>query len=321
MTKIKIIGILLTWEDNNLRRSHHLQKIIPVLWFDDQAEEAVDFYVSIFNKSQKGYLDRHDEASAEAAGKPVGSISYVEFELEGQEFGAINGGPVFKLTPAISFIVNCLAETEIDELWDRLSERGKVLMPLDSYEFSNKYGWIEDRYGVSWQLLLTDTVAQKIVPSLMFVGDKSGKAEEAISFYTSLFEDSKVEYLSRYGPGQEPDEEGTLNYASFTLAGQHFAAMDSALEHSFTFTEAISLLVNCKTQEEIDQYWEKLSADPEAEQCGWLKDKYGVSWQIIPVQLNQLLRDPDPAKSASVMRAFLQMKKLDLEGLISAHQG
>lgn len=297
-----------------------MQKIIPFLWFDDQAEEAIDFYVSIFQNSKKGYLDRHDQASAEVAGKPVGSVSSVEFELEGYEFGAINGGPIFKPTPAISFMVNCQSEGEVQELWSKLSDHGRVLMPLDRYDFNEKYGWIEDRYGVSWQLI-AEGAEQKIMPSLMFVGDQSGKAEEAINYYTSLFDRAKVADIFRYGPGEEPDVEGTIKYASFTLAGQHFAAMDSALEHSFTFTEAISLLVNCQTQEEIDHYWEQLSADPKAEQCGWLKDKYGVSWQIIPEQLNQLLRDPDPAKSASVMRAFLQMKKIDLEGLISAHQG
>ncbi|MDW7739063.1 MAG: VOC family protein [Bacillota bacterium] len=297
-----------------------MQKIIPHIWLDDQAEEAVDFYVSLFNNSKKGHTDYYDEASSEVAGKPVGSILTIDFTLENQEFVVINGGPDFSITPAISFFVNCQTKEEIDRLWGTLSEYGKVLMPLDHYNFSEKYGWIEDKFGVSWQLILNQLPTQKIIPSLLFVGSQSGKAEEAINFYTTLFENARIEEISRYGAGMAPNEEGTINYASFTLAGQKFAAMESAIDHEFTFTEAVSFLVNCETQEEIDYFWNSMSADPEAEQCGWLKDKFGVSWQIIPQQLNKLLRDPDPEKSLRVMKVFLQMKKLDLAALERAYQ-
>lgn len=154
----------------------------------------------------------------------------------------------------------------------------------------------------------------------MFTGSVSGRAEEAINFYTSVFRDSKVGGIFRYGPDMSPDKEGTITYADYTLEGKVFAAMDSARAHDFTFNEAISFVINCKDQNEIDHYWDKLSegGDEKAQQCGWLKDKYGVSWQVVPVQLIELLSDPDHAKSQRVMQAMLQMKKIDVEELKNA---
>jgi predicted 3-demethylubiquinone-9 3-methyltransferase (glyoxalase superfamily) len=194
-------------------------------------------------------------------------------------------------------------------------------MPLDTYPFSEKYGWIQDKYGLSWQVILSqDAVGQTIVPSLMFVGDQAGKAEEAIRFYAEVFGDAAVGDVARYGANQEPDREGTVAYADFRLEGQPFAAMDSARQHDFTFNEAISFYVECETQGEVDALWEKLSAVPESEQCGWLKDQYGVSWQIIPKRLGELMNDPDPEKSGRVLEAMLQMKKIDVAQLEAAYQ-
>lgn len=309
------------FQQNFLGRRCKVQKIIPFLWFDNQAEQAAEFYISIFNNSRKGVVDYYDQASAEASGMPVGSVLVVEFELDNQEFGAMNGGPAFKVTPATSFFINCQTEAEIDLLWGKLSADGAVLMPLGKYDFSAKYGWVEDRFGVSWQLILDTVAAQKIVPSLLFVGDQTGKAEQAINFYISLFDDARIETVSRYGAAMEPNLEGTVNFASFILAGQRFVAMDSAMDHDFSFTEAVSFLVNCENQNEIDYYWSKLSAVKEAEQCGWLKDQFGVSWQIVPLILNDMLRDSDPEKAGRVMQAMLDMKKLDIEGLKKAYRG
>jgi len=164
-------------------------------------------------------------------------------------------------------------------------------------------------------------IKQRIIPTLMFVGKVAGKAEEAINFYVSVFHDSRVDSIDRYGKGEEPDIEGTVKHASFMLEGQGFAGMDSALKHDFAFNEAISLMVHCETQEEIDYYWEKLSADPKAEQCGWLKDKYGLSWQVYPDVLGEMLKDEDAAKVARVTEAFLKMKKYNLEVLRRAYRG
>ena len=298
-----------------------MQKIIPHLWFDGQAEEAADYYISIFNNSKKLSLDYVDQANAEVTGNTVGSVLGVDYEIEGFRFYHINGGPHFHKTPAISFFINCQSVAEVEKLWARLSEGGSVLMPLDKYPFNDKYGWVEDKYGVSWQLMLCSECEQKIVPSLMFVGENSGRAEEAVNFYTSVFEDAKIENISRYGPGMEPNRESDVNYAAFTLAGQKFAAMDSALDHQFSFTEGVSLLVNLSSQEEIDYFWDKLSVVPEVEQCGWIKDKFGVSWQIVPEILNKYLRDPDPEKAGRVMEAFLEMKKINIAELEAAYEG
>jgi len=127
--------------------------------------------------------------------------------------------------------------------------------------------------------------------------------------------------ILRYGLGEAPDKEGTVKHAAFTLEGQEFAAMDSAHPHDFTFNEAISFEVRCETQKEIDYYWGKLSADPTAEQCGWLKDKFGLSWQIVPAILDEMLKDKDKKKIARVTEAFLKMKKFDIALLKRAYEG
>jgi predicted 3-demethylubiquinone-9 3-methyltransferase (glyoxalase superfamily) len=164
------------------------------------------------------------------------------------------------------------------------------------------------------------TITQKIIPTLMFVGKQCGKAEEAIKFYASVFRNAKVGDILRYGKGEEPDKEGTVKHAAFTLEGQEFAAMDSAREHKFTFNEAISFMVYCDTQKEIDYYWGKLSADPKAEQCGWLKDRYGLSWQIVPTVMDEMLKGKDKMKLARVTEAFLKMKKFDIAKLEEAYE-
>lgn len=196
-------------------------------------------------------------------------------------------------------------------------------MPLDSYPFSGRYGWTEDRYGLSWQIMHAGErdPAQRITPTLMFVGEVCGKAEEAITFYTSVFPDAKVGDILRYGADEAPDREATIKHASFWLAGQEFAAMDSARDHDFGFNEAISFMVSCDTQEEIDQYWTALSAVPEAEQCGWLKDRYGLSWQVVPCAMDEMLRTGTKGQTARVTKAFLKMKKFDIAELQRAYEG
>lgn len=300
-----------------------MQKITPHLWFDTEAEAAAEFYVSLFKNSQIGAKSHYGKEGFEIHHMPEGTLMTIEFTLAGQKLMALNGGPVFKFTPAISFIINCETKDEVDELWNKLSEGGTALMPLDVYPFSDWYGWIQDQFGLSWQLILSKPEGEmrpKIIPSLLFVGDICGKAEEAIGHYTSLFNNSKTGLKAKYGPDQAPDKEGTLMFGDFMLEGQWFAAMDSAHEHKFTFTEAISFMVHCETQEEVDHLWTNLSAVPESEQCGWLKDKYGVSWQIVPTILGTLMSDPDPEKSGKVMTAMLSMKKLDIEALKNAYE-
>jgi predicted 3-demethylubiquinone-9 3-methyltransferase (glyoxalase superfamily) len=297
-----------------------MQTIIPCLWFDAQAEAAANFYVSIFNNARIHEATRYDAAMAEVAGQPEGSVLTVEFEIEGYRLTGLNGGPAFKPTPALSFMVNCDTAEEVEGLWEKLSEGGKVLMPLDAYPFSKKYGWLEDAYGVSWQLILSDPAGDmrpKIIPAFLFVGEQ-GQSEAAATKYLSVFKDAKLGALHRYGAQGKPGQENDIMFMDFTLAGQWFAAMDGGVEHAFTFTEGVSLQVMCDTQAEIDSYWEALSAVPESEQCGWLKDEYGVSWQIVPKTLPALLKDSDTARAQRVGKAMLAMKKLDIAALEAA---
>lgn len=297
------------------------QKIVPNLWYNKEAEEAVDFYISIFNKGKVLNVSHYTEAGHAIHGMEAGTVLTVDFEIEGVRFSALNGGPHFTFSPAISFMVSCPTKEEVTELWEKLGVGGTALMPLDSYPFSERYGWIQDKYGVSWQLIFTQTLEEReILPSLLFTGTNYCKAEEAITFYTSVFdEDSAVGDVFRYGADQSQENERAIMYADFTLAGQKFCAMDSGYEHTFTLNEAVSLMVYCKTQEEIDYYWEKLSAVPQAEQCGWLKDTYGVSWQIVPTVLEELLSSTDTKKSNQVMEVLLQMKKLEISKLKEAY--
>jgi predicted 3-demethylubiquinone-9 3-methyltransferase (glyoxalase superfamily) len=153
---------------------------------------------------------------------------------------------------------------------------------------------------------------QKIVPFLWF----DGKAEEAMNFYVSIFKNSKIGEVTRYGKAG-PGQEGTVISATFQLEGQEFYALNGGPQ--FTFTPAISLFVNCETQQEVDELWKKLSEGGEIQQCGWLRDKYGLSWQIIPTILGKLLRDKDPAKAQRVMQAMLQMRKIDIARLKQAY--
>jgi predicted 3-demethylubiquinone-9 3-methyltransferase (glyoxalase superfamily) len=241
---------------------------------------------------------------------------------------AISAGPRFKFNPSVSFILNFdpfrdeQARASLDALWAELSQGGTVLMPLDRYPFSERYGWIQDRYGLSWQLILSDPKGDErpfITPSLLFTGAVCGKAEEASNFYLSVFRNARRGIIARYPKGIEPDREGTIMFTDFTLEDQWFAAMDSAGDHGFAFNEAVSLMVSCDTQDEIDYYWGKLSAVPEAEQCGWLKDRYGISWQVVPSDLDEMMRTGTPEQIAQVTQAFLKMKKFDIEALREAY--
>ena len=300
------------------------QKIVPCLWFDRQAEEAAHHYASIFANSKIGPIVHAGKTGTETHGVPEGAVLTVEFEIEGLRFAALNGGPLFHFTPAISFLVACRTAGEVDALWGKLTEGGTALMDLGEYPFSERYGWTADKYGLSWQVMAMGDreIRQKIVPTLMYVGEQCGKAEAAIRLYTSVFDRAKIGDILRYGPGEEPDKEGTVKHAGFTLEGLDLAAQESAYDHAFTFTEAISLMRPCETQGEIDRFWEKLTADGgEESMCGWLKDKFGVSWQIVPAGLDEMLRDPDPERVARVMNAFLKMRKIDIAELERAFRG
>ncbi len=293
-----------------------MQKIIPHLWYDKEAKEAALFYTGIFDDSK--ILD-----TAVIEGTPSGDAEMVSFQLEGQQFAAISAGPFFQFNPSISFMVSCSTAEEVDAKYKVLSEGGFEFMPLGEYPFSKRYAWIQDRYGLSWQLMLVDGAAggQKITIDFLFSNGECGKAEEAVTYYTGLFENSKINMISRYGEGEAHDPRAKVNYVGFELEGMPFVAMDHGYGADFTFNEAFSLIVNCKDQGEIDYYWDKLSAVPEAEQCGWLKDRFGVSWQIVPDFMDEVMYHGSAEEKQRVTEAFLKMKKFDLKTLEQARMG
>lgn len=276
--------------------------IYPCLTIKGKIGEASDFYIHTFGEGKISQT----------------SPFVIQIELSGQKFMLLNDGPVSSPNPSISFMVMCDNAEETEKYWNKLTPGGNVLMPLDSYDWSSKYGWVQDKYGVSWQLYTgtKDDTLQKFCPTLMFTGAKAGKATEAVHFYTGLFPQSQIEGILNYSESDE-DSADFVKHAQFKLNGFTAMAMDSSAEHGFGFNDAISFVVECETQAEIDKYWDKLTTNGGHEvACGWLTDKYGVSWQIIPKGLGKLMSDPERGERA--MNALMKMKKLIIADLENA---
>jgi len=276
--------------------------IYPCLTLKGKVAEAADFYINTFGEGKIAQT----------------SPFVILIELSGQSLMLLNDGPSSKPNAAISFMVTSESAEETEKYWNKLIDGGKVFMPLDSYPWSVKYGWVEDKYGVSWQLYtgLKNDIGQKFSPSFLFTGYNTGKAAGAVHFYTSLFPGSAIEGIMEYNEG-DGDVPGLVKHAQFKINGFIMTAMDSSADHRVAFTDATSLVINCDTQEEIDQYWNALTANGGQEvACGWLTDKYGVSWQIVPKVLGRLISDPE--RGERVMTALLKMKKLIIADLESA---
>lgn len=277
-------------------------QIYPCFWFDDNAKEAATFYCSVF------------EQSSIISENPV----VVMFQLGNKKIMALNGGPMFKVNPSISLFVRFSSIDKTKEVWDKLMDSGNVLMPLDKYPWSECYGWVQDKFGLTWQLSVVNEGEQAgITPSMLFTAAQFGRAEEAMKFYAAHFDNSVVKESILYPDGDA--NAGKLMYAAFQLNGYDMIAMDGPGAHNYTFDEGVSFVVTCDTQEEIDYYWNNFTANGGQESmCGWLKDRFGVSWQIVPSVLGKLMNDP--GKAQKVMQAFLQMKKFDIATLEKAAQ-
>lgn len=274
----------------------------PCLWFDGQAKAAAEFYSSIFPNSK---ILSHN---------PIVTM----WELCGQKFMGLDGGPMFKANPSISFFVTCDSREEIDAIWNQLAADGKIMMALNQYEWSDYYGFVEDKFGISWQIFKgkESDVNQKIVPCFLFTDNHFGQTNEAVNFYTSVFENSKIEGVLFYSE-EEMKEKNIVKHSQFILDGNVFMAMDGTGNHNFSFNEGLSFVINCDSQEQIDYYWNSFTQNGGQESmCGWCKDKFGVSWQIVPSILGSLMSNPE--KASRVQAAFMQMKKFDIEKLMNA---
>lgn len=287
------------------------QAIIPCIWFEGDVEAIAEWYVSKFPDSFVDYTTKLTDT-------PSGETTIVTVSLAGQFFQLLGAGPLKERNPSISYMVTFPTSEEVETLWNELMDGAEVLMPLDTYDFSERYGWLKDKHGVSWQIMHSGGMdIQTVTPCFLFVGDVFGRAEAAMNDWISIFPDSYVleDHMIRYEATDGPELEGKLNYARFVLSGREFVAMDSAENHQFAFNEMQSLIAFCESQAEIDDYWAKLSAVPEAEQCGWLQDRYGVSWQIVPWEMEEMLTTGTKEQLARVTQAFLPMKKIDVAAL------
>lgn len=296
-------------------RGDIVQRIIPNIWCRGTAADAGAFYASIFPETDWQIVAHYPETDVPDFQREfAGQALVVDVTIRGYLVRLINAGNDFAPTPALSFVVRidprdhgddvAATRSAIDRMWTALVEGGEIRMPLQGYPYSPYYGWVADRYGVNWQVMLADRPEPDrpaVVPQFLFTGAEP-RAQAAIDFYTGLFDDSAPGVLmSRPNPA---GGENYVTFADFTLAGQWFAAMDGGPEHKFTFTPGVSLQVDCPDQAEIDRLWEALSAVPDAEACGWLVDRFGVSWQIVPAMLGDLLSRP------GAYQRMLGMKKL-----------
>ena len=276
-----------------------MQEIFSCLWFYKQAEEAVQFYTSVFEHSRVIRTLGDGEAVT------------IRYELEGSDFLAINADIYFKHSPTLSFFVRCKTEKEINQLWEKLTQ-GPVLWELKKYPWAEKYGWCTDRYGVSWQLILADE-KNKIAPAFLFTGNLYGQGEKAIRFYTSVFSNSKILTM------QKNSQTDTVMHSTFLLNNKEFVLMEGQSGEKYHVTPATSFVVPCDSQKEIDYYWENLTKDGGVPgQCGWLQDQFGFSWQVVPSNIGEMLNTPDKAKADRISKAMLKMQKIDMEVLEKA---
>lgn len=293
-----------------------MPKITPYLWFDKEAVEAATFYVSLFENASINNIGHLSDT-------PSGDVETVDFRLENMHFSAMSAGPFFKLNPSISLMVSCETSSEVDDLYEALIVGGSELMPLGSYGFSTHYVWLVDRFGLNWQLMLVDEVdpQHKIRLSMLFAAESCGKTKEAMNFYQSVFPKAHKNFVNYYAPDEASDPRARINYAEFNIDDLQLVMMDHSMGGEELFNEAFSLMITCEDQAEIDRYWDLLSHVPEAEQCGWVKDPFGVSWQIVPLQMEALMRHGSPEEIGRVTEAFLKMKKIDIEALERARLG
>lgn len=297
------------------------QSIAPCLWLDDQAEAAADLYLRAFPGSRVLSRSRYPDDADNPSGRPRGSTVTVEVDLRGLRFTLLNGGPLFVPNPSVSFFVHVDVPGDADRVAAVLLEGGQALMPLDAYPWSERYAWVRDRFGFTWQVMAGRRTpgGPAIAPCFMFSDERQGRAEEAMRAWCTVFPESSIDSVERYGVGEGP--EGTVKHARFRLLGQEMAAMDAPGTHGFGFNEAISLQVTCADPAGLDRTWEGLVAGGAPGRCGWLKDRFGVSWQVLPEGMSRWFGAGDAAARGRAFAAMMGMGKLDAAAIERAWRG
>ncbi|WP_040164387.1 VOC family protein [Microbacterium gorillae] len=285
-----------------------MQKIIPSIWSAGVADEQGAFYTAAIPHTDFTVTGRYPQAGLpEGQAALAGRTLAGDVVIDGYRIVLINAGDEYRPTPATSFALRFRTRDAEEATWERLGDGGQIMMPLHEYPFNDWYGWVQDRYGVSWQLMLDEDepAHPRVTPTLAFSGPVQNRAAEAMMFYTGVLPDSAVGFAATYPEARGPARAGDVMYGEFLLAGQPFAAMDSGNDLVPSFTPGFSLMVECFDQGEIDRYWTALSAVPEAEQCGWLVDKYGLSWQIVPANMDALMQRPNAFEHMSAMTKLI----------------
>ena len=288
-----------------------MQKITPFLWFEKDMAGIVAFYQSVFQGTVV-------KSGGELSDTPSGTVQMATLEIFGMNIDVMTAGPYLPFNPTVSFLIACDSAAEVDSLASKLNEGSTVLMELGNYSFAERYTWMTDRYGVSWQFMYAPDMpsAKKVTPALMFSNDVCGRAEEAATFYTNVFHDAKINYLQKYEPGESGNEKAVVKHTGLTLENVNIALMDNGTTPaSFTFAQAVSFVVTCENQAEIDYYWEKLTEGGKEIQCGWLNDKFGFPWQIVPSAIGRMMSSGTPEQIRRVTTAFMKMKKFDITTL------
>lgn len=299
-----------------------MQKLVPNIWCNQNADEVAQFYAETFPNAETTNHQRYPTEGLLDFQQPMaGKTLTIDVSIDGFLITMINADDTFTPNPSISFMINNTAgREETDRLWSCLTDGGQVLMPLQEYPFNEYYGWVQDRFGVSWQIMTHQANKCEqpyIYPHLMFGGAAQNRAAEAMEHYTQVFDDSRVLAQTTYGDMGQPDPDDqnptdpqtpitarSIVFGLAELAGQTVGFMDSGVRQPFSFTGGVALLVNAHGQDQLDRYWDSLSANPDAEQCGWLQDKFGLAWEIVPDNLDQLMQRP------GAYQKLMQMKKI-----------
>ena len=289
-----------------------MQTIIPHLWFDTQALEAAQLYTSLIPDSRIDWTHQLTDT-------PSGDAVLLQFQLANLTLAAISAGPYFKLNESASLMVHFRDKAELDRVFQLLSEGGRILMPLGEYLFNPYYVWFEDRFGLSWQFLLVPQLDKSVHLDicLLFSEEQVGLPKPFLDEALTIFPESQQGQLSYYQEGEKQVPAAQLNYGELLLTDQKLVVMDHGYGGVASFNEAFSLMIYTDSQEETSRLYDLLSHEPKAEQCGWVKDQFGLSWQIVPRPLMTAYEELSKDQMKEVNDAILSMKRLNYDEIVS----